>query len=100
MIWPDIQGIEVVIFGLDFGAFHHAVAQLRKNAHDVVHGLRERMTFSKRNRGRGQRHVDVFGCESRIARLSFEYSFAIVEKRFDGVARVVDELPDTRAFFG
>ena len=68
----DVEGVEVVLLGLDLGALDHAVAHAGEHVDDPVLDDRQRMERAGPGRPPGQGDVDAVGLQARSRALRRE----------------------------
>src|SRR4030095_9969175 len=96
MVWRRIQSIEAVPFRFDIGAFGERETHSSKNLNSTLVHLMKRMQITNLIWRSRKRDVDA---RKRIGFLFGTDSFsALVERCGNGVARLVEEFTDDRAF--
>ena len=63
MVRRKIQRLEVVVVGLDLGAFGNRVAQIAEDRNDLVHGADDRVLGAEWTADAGEGDVDAVGRE-------------------------------------
>ena len=95
MAFGEIQLGEVVVVGLDVGAFGDGKAHVGEDRGQLVDHLRDRMHAAdfRRRLAHRQRDVDGLGVEPRIERGVAERGFAFRNRGVDLVLEAVDRRP-------
>ena len=66
MVGREVERLEVVEVALDLRAEVGGVAQVMEDAHDLMHGLKQRMRDAGAADGSGERDVDSLHCRGRF----------------------------------
>src|SRR5918995_5144249 len=76
VIARDVQEIEVVVRGLDFGTKHGLISEQGEDLAQLVDHLRDRMRSAEKRRTAGQGHVDGVRGETLLEILGDERGMA------------------------
>ena len=60
----DIEGVEIVIFGLHFGAVEHGESQRAEQLFELALDARDGVQMAAARAGRGQREIEPFGVQA------------------------------------
>ena len=95
MAFREIELGEVVIFGLDVGAFGDGETHIGENRRQLVDHLGDRMDAADLGRrlAHRQRDVDAFRVQPRLERQVLQSLAASHERRIDAVLEAVDQRP-------
>ena len=80
MVGRNVERVEVVIFGLHFGAVEHREPERGEQIFDFALDLRDGMQAAAARAGRGQREIEPFGVEARAQRGFVELALAALER--------------------
>ncbi len=100
MIVGEVERAEVVVVGLDLGAFGDAVAHRSEDALDLLVDQRDRMERAGRPAPPGQGDVDRGARERRLALLFAEPAIDRLERRLHLLAQLVNALAEVAALGG
>ena len=100
MIGRNVQGVEVVVFGFDFGTIQHGEAERNEKVLEFPLYARDRMQVAAARTGRRQGEIDPLGVESRTQGGRVELLLPGIERRFELLLGGVEHLADAFALFG
>src|SRR5262245_42918610 len=96
MVWRRIQSIEAVPLGFDIWSFGERKTHSSENLNSALMHLMERM--QRTNVVWCSRKGDVDACERIGFLFSADFFPALVKRSGNGIARLVKQLTDDRAF--
>ena len=100
MVGRDVQGVEVVVFGLDLGTVQHCEAERYKELLQFLLDACDRVQVATARSRRGKGEVDPFGFQPRAQGCLGERRLAGFERIFQLLAGAVHYHADALAVVG
>ena len=100
MLGRNVERVEIVIFGLHFGAVQHREAERSEQVLDFVLDDGDRMQAAGPGLGRGKRQVQPFLFEAGIQRSRCKCLFSCLKRSFERLFCGVEGLPGDLPLFG
>ncbi len=96
----DVEGVEVVVLGFDFGAVENGESERGEDVLDFRLDAADGMQMAAGGRGRGQREIDPLGVEAGLGGGGLEARLAGLERGFETLLDGVQQLAGAGALLG
>src|SRR5512138_1608028 len=100
MVGWYIQGVEIVILGLDFGAVEHGETERREDVLNFRLYAADGMQMTAGRRRRGQREIDPFGTKSSLGCGFFKFCLPCLNCLLQRLFHRVQLTSDAGTLFG